>query len=46
MSWTMAKHILIKMHFIKKKNSISIDVVDVNKIMLFNKTSYGNKRLS
>ena len=32
--------------FHKKTSSISIDVVDVNKIMLFDETSYDNKRLS
>ena len=38
----MVKQLLLKVHF-KKTTSININEIEINKIVLFNKTSYGNK---
>ena len=35
---------IIKNAFYKKKTSININEIETNRIVLFDKTSYGNKR--
>ena len=37
------KQLLLKVHFTKKTTSININKIEINRIVLFNKTSYGNK---
>ena len=39
----MATQLLLKVHFTKKTTSINIDEIEINKIVLFDKTSYDNK---
>ena len=39
----MVKQLLLKVHFTKKLISININEIRINRIILFDKTSYGNK---
>ena len=39
----MVKQLLLKVHFTKKTISININEIRINRIILFDKTSYGNK---
>ena len=40
----MVKQLLLKVHFTKKrKPPININEIEINRIVLFDKTSYGNK---